>query len=114
MAIRLNVRLEINLEICDEAAFRADAIEQLARFDDVVDPEFIRAAIADAQAGGWDFVQELVFLTSLLPDLNGVSGADEEVSRPLLVQLEPLEQISVNRKNSWPPANSSWTSASPS
>lgn len=82
MVVRLNVTLDINLEICDEAEFRADAIEQLSRFEGTWDSEFIRDAIADATAGGWDFIQELLFITSLLPNLNGVTGSDEEVSRP--------------------------------
>lgn len=84
MVVRLNVSLEINLEIDDEAAFRADAIEKLSGYESAWDPEYIRAAIADAKSGGWNFVQEFLLIQSLLPDLAGVTAADETVSRPSL------------------------------
>ena len=51
MVVRLNVNLDISLEIADEAEFRADAIEQLSRLEGTWESEFIQDAIDDAEAG---------------------------------------------------------------
>lgn len=89
MVVRLNVTLEIKLEISDEAELRTDAIKQLSDYESSEDSEYIRSAIADAKSGGWDFIQELLLIQPLLPDLAGVTTADETVSRPSIQERTP-------------------------
>ena len=88
MVVVLTVSYDITLEISDEKAFRADAIDELGRADAPEGPEYPRQAIADARTGGWNFIQELLLIHAILPDLAGVTSTDETVSRPTLLKMK--------------------------